>query len=60
MFDEADALFGKRGEVKDGYDRCANIEIDDLLRRIEDSARELRPAAEESGSRAVGSSGVRG
>jgi len=27
FFDEADAMFGKRSEVKDGHDRCANIEI---------------------------------
>lgn len=35
MFDEADALFGKRGEVKDSHDRYASIEISYLLRRIE-------------------------
>ena len=35
LFDEADALFGKRGEVKDSHDRYANIEIGYLLRRIE-------------------------
>jgi len=35
FFDEADALFGKRSEVKDARDRYANIEIDDLLQRIE-------------------------
>ncbi len=35
LFDEADALFGKRSEVKDSHDRHANIEIDYLLRRIE-------------------------
>jgi hypothetical protein len=33
--DEADALFGKRSEVKDSHDRHANIEIDYLLQRIE-------------------------
>ena len=34
-FDEADALFGKRGEVKDSHDRYANIEINYLLQRVE-------------------------
>jgi len=36
FFDEADALFGKRSEVKDSHDRYANIEINYLLQRIED------------------------
>jgi ATPase family protein associated with various cellular activities (AAA)/winged helix domain-containing protein len=35
FFDEADALFGKRGEVRDGRDRYANIEVDYLLQRME-------------------------
>jgi ATPase family associated with various cellular activities (AAA) len=35
LFDEADALFGKRGEVKDGHDRYANLEIAYLLQRME-------------------------
>jgi SpoVK/Ycf46/Vps4 family AAA+-type ATPase len=35
FFDEADALFGKRAEVKDSHDRYANIEINYLLQRIE-------------------------
>jgi hypothetical protein len=35
LFDEADALFGKRGEVKDSHDRYANIEISYLLQRME-------------------------
>lgn len=35
FFDEADALFGKRSEVKDSHDRHANIEINYLLQRIE-------------------------
>jgi hypothetical protein len=35
FFDEAEALFGKRGEIRDGHDRYANIEIDYLLQRIE-------------------------
>src|SRR5258706_6737071 len=34
-FDEADALFGKRSEVKDSHDRYANIEINYLLQQIE-------------------------
>ena len=35
FFDEADALFGKRTDVKDSHDRYANIEINYLLRRSE-------------------------
>jgi hypothetical protein len=35
LFDEADALFGKRSEVKDSHDRYANIEISFLLQRME-------------------------
>jgi SpoVK/Ycf46/Vps4 family AAA+-type ATPase len=35
LFDEADALFGKRTEVKDSHDRYANIELSYLLRRME-------------------------
>lgn len=35
LFDEADALLGKRSEVKDAHDRYANVEISHLLRRIE-------------------------
>jgi SpoVK/Ycf46/Vps4 family AAA+-type ATPase len=35
FFDEADALFGKRSEVKDSHDRYANIEVNYLLQRIE-------------------------
>ncbi len=35
LFDEADALFGKRSEAKDAHDRYANIEIDYLLQRLE-------------------------
>jgi SpoVK/Ycf46/Vps4 family AAA+-type ATPase len=34
FFDEADALFGKRTDVKDSHDRYANIEIKYLLRRV--------------------------
>jgi SpoVK/Ycf46/Vps4 family AAA+-type ATPase len=36
LFDEADALFGKRSEVKDAHDRYANIEVAYLLQRMED------------------------
>lgn len=36
LFDEADALFGKRGEVKDSHDRYANIEVSYLLQRMEE------------------------
>ena len=36
LFDEADALFGKRSEVKDSHDRYANVEISYLLQRMED------------------------
>ncbi len=36
FFDEADALFGKRSEVKDAHDRYANIEINYLLQRVEE------------------------
>jgi hypothetical protein len=35
LFDEADALFGKRSEVKDSHDRYANVEISYLLQRME-------------------------
>lgn len=35
FFDEADALFGKRTEVRDAHDRYANIEVSYLLQRIE-------------------------
>ena len=35
LFDEADALFGKRSEVKDSHDRYANIEVSFLLQRME-------------------------
>jgi AAA+ superfamily predicted ATPase len=36
LFDEADALLGKRSEVKDAHDRYANIEIAYLLQKMED------------------------
>src|SRR5687767_10034294 len=35
FFDEADALFGKRSDVKDSHDRYANVEINYLLMRME-------------------------
>jgi ATP-dependent 26S proteasome regulatory subunit len=35
LFDEADALFGKRSSVKDSHDRYANIEVNYLLQRME-------------------------
>lgn len=35
LFDEADALFGKRSEVKDSHDRYANMEVGYLLQRME-------------------------
>jgi hypothetical protein len=36
LFDEADALFGKRSDVRDAHDRYANVEIAYLLQRLED------------------------
>jgi AAA+ superfamily predicted ATPase len=36
FFDEADALFGKRSQVKDAHDRYANIEVAYLLQKIEE------------------------
>jgi hypothetical protein len=35
LFDEADALFGKRSEVKDSHDRYANVEVSYLLQKME-------------------------
>ena len=35
LFDEADALFGKRTQVKDSHDRYANLEVSYLLQRVE-------------------------
>jgi hypothetical protein len=35
LFDESDALFGRRGEVRDARDRYANMEVSHLLARIE-------------------------
>ena len=37
FFDEADALFGKRGDIKQGTDRYANLEVGFLLQRLEQS-----------------------
>lgn len=36
LFDEADALFGKRGEVQEARDRWANLEVNYLLQRVEE------------------------
>lgn len=36
LFDECDALFGKRGEVKEAQDRWANMEVNYLLQRVEE------------------------
>ena len=36
LFDEADALFGRRTEVKDAHDRYANLEVSYLLQRLEE------------------------
>src|SRR6185437_3378665 len=36
FFDEADALFGKRSEVRDSHDRYANIEVGYLLQKMEE------------------------
>jgi len=36
FFDEADALFGRRSEIKDAHDRYANIEVSFLLQRLEE------------------------
>jgi SpoVK/Ycf46/Vps4 family AAA+-type ATPase len=36
FFDEADAVFGKRSEVKDSHDRYANIEVSYFLQRVEE------------------------
>jgi len=36
FFDEADSLFGRRGDVKEAHDRLANLEVNFLLQRIEE------------------------
>jgi AAA+ superfamily predicted ATPase len=51
LFDEADALFGKRSEVKDAHDRYANVEISYLLQRME---------SYDSGGAAILSTNLRG
>lgn len=38
FFDEADAIFGKRSEIKDAHDRYANTEVAYLLQKMEDEA----------------------
>ena len=43
FFDEADALFGKRTDVRDSHDRYANIEVDYLLQRMEAYTRPRDP-----------------
>jgi ATPase family associated with various cellular activities (AAA) len=47
LFDEADALFGRRGEVREARDRWANVEVAYLLQRIEDhdGVTVLRPSS---------------
>ena len=49
FFDEADALFGKRGQVKDGMDRYANLEVGFLLQRLEESERLGHPGQQPQG-----------
>ena len=49
FFDEADALFGKRGEVKHGMDRYANLEVGFLLQRLEQSERTGHPGQQPQG-----------
>ena len=57
FFDEADALFGKRSEVKDSHDRYANQEVSYFLQRIEDYpgivilATNLRPHTDDAFAR---------
>ncbi len=50
LFDEADALFGKRTDVKDSHDRYANIEISWLLDRIQDYKGTIVLASDHSGT----------
>jgi AAA+ superfamily predicted ATPase len=40
LFDEADAIFGRRSETKDAHDRYANIEVAYLLQKLEDEENE--------------------
>jgi hypothetical protein len=53
LFDKADALFGKRTEVKDSHDRNAHIEVNYLLQRMEEY-RGLRIPRHEPPLRSVG------
>ena len=53
FFDEADALFGKRSEVKDSHDRYANIEVNYLLQRMEALPRPGDPGDEHEGARST-------
>ena len=46
FFDEADALFGKRSEVRDSHDRYANIEVAYLLQKMESYAGAVDPRHE--------------
>ena len=61
FFDEADALFGKRSEVRDSHDRYANIEIGYLLQHMEEYdgivilATNLRKNMDEAFVRRIGS-----
>ncbi len=48
FFDEADALFGKRSEVKDSHDRHANIEVSYFLQQVKEHGRPVILAAEAS------------
>jgi hypothetical protein len=41
LFDEADAIFGKRSEVRDAHDRYANVEVAYLLQRMDEAHRRL-------------------
>jgi hypothetical protein len=63
FFDEADALFGKRSEVRDAHDRYANLEVAYLLQRLElfDGiamlATNMRTSIDEAFSRPDGTAG---
>jgi len=50
LFDEADALFGKRTSVKDSHDRYANLEVSYLLQRIESHAGPVLLASNKRGN----------
>ena len=53
LFDEADALFGKRTEVRDSHDRYANIEVNYLLQRMEDYTRAGDPGDQPARTRST-------